>query len=252
MNSKKYPLEPTDTSLRAAAIIAGLGLLFMAILAPIVEFNVFQKLIIPGDATRTAENILVSTAAFRMGAIVFLIVAILDVVVAWALYILFKPVNQSLSLLAAWLRIIYAAILAISLNNLFNVLQLLTVSGYSALAKDQVYTQVLMFASAFRNGWNIGLVLFGLHLVILGYLAFRSGYVPKWLGLLVIVAGFGYLFDSFRILLLPDLDFTIAQFTFIGEVLLIFWLFWKGIKGFDRELDRHNRLHQRQTLIEQS
>jgi hypothetical protein len=76
----------------------------------------------------------------------------------------------------------------------------------------------------------------GLHLLLLGYLVFKSGYAPKWLGIvlgiLLAFAGLGYLADSFGTFLNPNYNISIAQFAFIGEVLLIFWLLWKGIKGF--------------------
>ncbi|MGB7876995.1 MAG: DUF4386 domain-containing protein, partial [Anaerolineales bacterium] len=68
------------------------------------------------------------------------------------------------------------------------------------------------------------------------YLVFKSGYIPKILGILVIVAGLGYLIDNIGKLLSPNYNVTIAMFTFIGEVLLIFWLLWRGIKGFDKKL----------------
>jgi len=241
MNSDKDKSRSTDVSLRTAAIVAGLGLLAMAILAGFANFSVFQNLVVPGDAKTTAENILASAGSFRMGLFFFLVVAILDVVVAWALYILLKPVNNDLSLLAAWFRIVYAAIFAIALTNLFNVLQLLTGADYLKVFEvNQLYAQVMLSLSAFRSGWDIGLVIFGLHLLVLGYLAFKSGYIPRWLGILLIVAGLGYVADSFGKFLLPNYNLTIAAFTFVGEVLLTFWLLWKGIKGFDKELEKNS------------
>jgi len=240
MNSQEDTSRSTDIPLGIAAIVAGLGLLIMALLAPIVEFGVFQNLIAPGDAKTTAQNIVASAGSFRMGIFFLLVVAFLDVVVAWALYILLKPVNKSLSLLAAWFRVVYAAIFAIALNNLFSVLQLLTGVDFLVLAANQLDAQVMLFLSAFRYGWDIGLVFFGLHLIVLGYLVFRSGYIPRWLGVLLIVAGLGYSTDSFGKFLLPNYNVTIAMFTFVGEVLLIFWLLWKGVKGFDKELEKRS------------
>ncbi len=222
----------TDISLRQAAIIAGIGLLLMAILAPFAEFFVRQSLIVPGDAATTAKNIMADEVLFRIAICIYLIVAILDVVVAWALYVFLKPVNKSLSLLTAWFRVVYAGILAIVLLNLVIALQLLSGADYlTVFETDQVYAQAMLFLDAFDYGWNIGLVIFGLHLLILGYLVFKlSGYMPKILGVLVMIAGLGYLIDSFGKLLSPNYDANIAMFTFIGEVLLIFWLFIKGAK----------------------
>jgi hypothetical protein len=222
----------TDISLRQAAIVAGVGLLIMAILAPFAEFSIRQSLIVPGDAATTAKNIMADEVLFRIAICIYLIVAILDVVVAWALYVFLKPVNKSLSLLTAWFRVVYAAILAIVLLNLVIALHLLSGADYlTVFETDQLYAQTMLFLDAFDYGWNIGLVLFGLHLLILGYLVFKwSGYIPKILGVLLIIAAFGYLTDSFGKLLSPNYDANIAMFTFIGEVLLIFWLLIKGAR----------------------
>jgi hypothetical protein len=240
MNSDVNTSSFARISLRTSAIVAGLGLLIMAILAPIASFGIFETLIVPGDATTTANNIVASAGSFRIGICFSLIVAILDIVAAWALYVLLKPVNKSLSLLAAWFRIVYAAILAFALSNLFIVLQLLNGEGYfKAFDIDQLYAQVMLFLNAFTDGWDLGLVIFGLHLLVLGYLAFKSDYNSKILGVLVIIAGLGYTIDSFGKIISPNYSVEISMYTFIGEVLLIFWLLWKGIKGFDKELDRN-------------
>ncbi len=237
MNTNKAISRSTDISLRTAAIVAGSGLLVMAILAGFANFSVFQSLVVADDAKTTAENILASAGSFRIGIFFFLVVAVLDVVVAWALYILLKPVNNNLSLLAAWFRVVYAAIFAIALTNLFTVLQLLTGTGYLKVFEvNQLYAQGMLSLNAFRSGWDIGLAIFGLHLIVVGYLAFKSAYIPKWLGVLLVIAGIGYMVDSFGKFLVPNYNLTIAAFTFVGEVLLIFWLLWKGIKGFGKEL----------------
>jgi len=221
-----------DISLRQAAIVAGVGLLLMAILAPFAEFFVRQGLIVAGDATATANNLMADEWLFRIAICIYLIVAILDVVVAWALYVFLKPANKSLSLLTAWFRVVYAAILAIILLNFIIALHLLSGADYLTLFEtDQLHAQMMLFLDAFDYGWNIGLVIFGLHLLLLGYLVFKlSGYIPKILGVLLIIAALGYLIDSFGKLLSPNYDTNIALFTFIGEVLLIFWLLIKGGK----------------------
>ena len=228
----------TDISLRQAAIVAGIGLLLMAILAPFAEFFVRQSLIVPGDAATTAKNIMADTFLFRIAICIYLIVAILDVVVAWALYVFLKPANISLSLLTAWFRVVYAGILAVVLVNFVIALQLLSGANYlSAFGTDQVYAQAMLFLDAFSDGWNIGLAIFGLHLLLLGFLVFKSNYMPKFLGVLVMIAGLGYLIDSLGKLLSPTYDANIAMFTFIGEVLLIFWLFFKGARMPDQSTE---------------
>src|SRR3954465_12280111 len=110
--------------------IAGFGLLLMAILAMFSNFSVLKGLIKSNEAATTANNIITNEILFRSGFISFVIVLILDVLVAWALYVLLKPVNKNLSMLAAWFRLIYTAIFGITLYNCLNVLQLLSGAGY--------------------------------------------------------------------------------------------------------------------------
>ena len=220
-----------DISLRKAAIVAGFGLLIMSILAAFANFYVLPSLIVPGDAATTANNIMANELLFRIGICSFTIVIVLDVVVAWALYVLLKPVNKSLSLLAAWFRLVYATIFGIALANLFSVLRLLSDADYLTVFEiDQLYAQVMLSLNAFSDGWQIGYVFFGLHLFVLGYLVFKSGYIPKILGVLLIIAGLGYLIDSYAIFLSPNYEATIGYVTFIGEVLFMLWLLFKGAK----------------------
>ena len=111
-----------DITLSKAAKVAGFGLLIMTVFAIYANFFVLESLIVPGDAAETTTNIMANELLFRMGICSLIIVIILDVVVAWALYVFLKPINKSLSLLAAWFRLVYAAIFGIALANLFGVL----------------------------------------------------------------------------------------------------------------------------------
>lgn len=226
----------TDISLRRAAIVAGVALLIMTIVAPFAEFSVRQSLIVPGDTATTAGNIMANERLFRIAICIYLIVAILDVVAAWALYLFLKPVNQSLSLLMAWFRVVYAAILAMVVLNFVIALQLLSGADYlTVFETGQLQAQMMLFLNAFGYGWDIGLVIFGLHLLLLGYLIYKSGgYIPKILGVLLVIASFGYLIDSFGKLLSPTYEVNVALFTFIGELLLIFWLLIKGVRMPDQ------------------
>ena len=169
----------TNSSLRNAAIVAGLGLLVMTIFAIFAQVFVIQGLIVPGDAAATASNILANEMLFRLGIFSFMIVIICDVLVAWGLYVLLKPVNKNLSLLTAWFRLVYAAIFAVALVNLLNALQLLSGADYlAAFEPNQLQAQVMLSLDAFHAAWTIGFLIFGLHLSLLGYLVFKSGYIP--------------------------------------------------------------------------
>jgi hypothetical protein len=227
MNTNENAPRVTHISLRTAAMVAGVGLLLMAILSPIAYLNTFQRLVKFDDAALTTQNILNSMGAFRTCILLLFTVAILDIVVAWALYLLLIPANKNLSAFAAWLRVIYAGIFIFAISKLYVALQVITADG----------TQAMSFLKAFQSIWDMALILFGFHLLVLGYLAFKSGYIPKWLGVFLVLASVGYIIDGFGKTLSPDYNLNIAQFTFVGEVLLIFWLLWRGVKGFDQALE---------------
>lgn len=212
----------TGISLRAAAVISGAGLLLMAILAPIAYLNTFQSLVRFDDAALTAQNILNSMGAFRTAVALLFVVALLDIIVAWAMYIVFLPADKKLSAWTAWLRVIYGVIFAFAISQLPIAMRVISTDG----------AQAMSHLKAFQSIWDKSLILFGFHLLLLGYLAFKSGYVPKWLAIFLLLAALGYIVDGFGKMLSPAYNLSISQFTFIGEVLLIFWLFWKGAKGF--------------------
>jgi hypothetical protein len=223
-----------DISLRHAALASGLGLLLLAILAAIINFGVLQKVIVAGDAQTTAQNIKAAQGLFRVAIGGFFAVAILDVVVAWGLYFVFQSVNRSLSLLAALFRVVYATMLAIAVNNLLSALQVVGGADFlKAFGTDQLQSQMMVLLGAFQSGWDLALIVFGLHLFVLGILVFRSGKTGlRVLGILVIAAGLGYLVDGCGKVLLPNYSLTIAMYTFIGEPLLMLWLLWKASRGF--------------------
>jgi hypothetical protein len=228
--------KPTgDISRRAVALIAGIGLLVMAVLAPLAKFGVLQNLIVPADAAATVQNITASEGLFRVAITALLIVTFLDIMVAWALYVLLRPVNAALALLVGGLRLVAPAVFAVALANLLDVAQLVGGSDGASLQPVQVQAQVMASIASFDNGWDMSLAIFGLHLLGLGYLLFRSADFPRFLGLLVVIAGCGYLADTFTRILVPDFGFTFSAFTFVGEALLIFWLFLRAIKGFPSE-----------------
>ena len=215
---------------------AGIGLLVMAVLAPLAHFGVLQDLIVTDDTASTVSNITASEGLFRLAIAALLIVAFLDILVAWALYVLLKPVHETLALLVGWLRLAAPAVFAMALANLLSVAQLVGGAVGPALPSDQLGAQVMASIASFDNGWDMSLAIFGLHLLGLGYLLFKSVDFPMFLGALVAVAGGGYLADSFTRILIPDFEFTFSLFTFVGEALLIVWLLWRAVRGFPSEL----------------
>lgn len=215
---------------------SGLFYLIIIVTGIFAEFFVRSGLIVTGDAAATANNIMASEELFRIGIGADMVMILSDVALALLFYVLLKRVNEALSLLAAFFRLAQAAVLGFNLLNLFFVLQLLSGDGYlTVFGADQLYAQVLLFLKAHSNGYSIGLVFFGVHCAILGYLIFKSGYFPKILGVLLIVASAGYLIDSFANFLLPNYEsyesiFLAVVFVpaFIAELSLCLWLLVKG------------------------
>jgi hypothetical protein len=222
-------MNPDTRSLRTASLIAGLGLALIVVLAPFGNFVAVQPLITPGDAAKTAQDILNSEALFRWGIASLVLTAVLDMIVAGALLVVFAPVSRGVSMMAALFRVAYTAVFLVGISQLVVALGLL---------RDP--PQAMRAVDAYNTIWLVGLIFFGVHLMLLGYLAYRSGYMAKIFGILLVVAGLGYLVDGFGTVLVPNYSMNIAQFTFVGEAALMFWLLIRGTrKDFsNREIDQ--------------
>lgn len=210
---QKTNASPGTGSMRRASLTAGLGLALMAVIAPLGVFGAIGSLVVPGNATTTTQNILGSEGLFRWGIAGLILIVILDIVVAAALLRLFESVNHSISIMAAWFRVGYAAVYLVA------IIQLVVALG---LLEDPA--QTLSAIEAYETIWHVGLILFGLHLLLIGYLAYRSGFMPKIFGILLVIAGLGYLVDGFVLVLVPQPAISFGVITFVGEVALIFWL----------------------------
>ncbi|MGD9379772.1 MAG: DUF4386 domain-containing protein [candidate division WOR-3 bacterium] len=228
----------SETSLRSSATIAGFGYLIIFITGIFANFFVLQSLIVPGDVSATANNIVANVLLFRFGILGFVVMVVFDVVLVWALYVLLKPVSKSISLFSAWFRLVNATIFGVALYNLFVVAQLTSGADYlNALDPGQLHARVMLSLNTFDYTWLIGLIFFGVHLLFLGYLILKSGYIPKILGILLIIAGVGYLVDSLANILLVNyenyagiLAMIVFVPAFVGELVFMLWLLIKGGK----------------------
>lgn len=225
-----------DTNQRKAAIAAGIAIVIMTIAAIVSNDLTILKLIVPGDALETWENIVTSKMLFRIGVFSWLIVLISDAFAAWGLYIFFKPVNKNIALLMAWLRLVYVAVLAASIMNLVHVLLLINGAEYlSGIGTTQLQTQVLFYINAFYDFWECGLIIFGLHILFLGWLVFKSGFRLKVISILLFLAFFGYTIINVSNLLFPQYEnimYYLGMIFFIpmiSEVALGIWLLFVGI-----------------------
>lgn len=234
----------TDLSVGTAGLTAGVGLLLMVIVS-LLSIPLLEGFVVAGDAAATAASIAESELLFRLAVIGVLLVVVLDVVVAWALYVFLRPVHRSLSMLAMTLRLVYAAVFGVALSNLLAIPGLLAGGTTGAFDAAQVDAMVLLEYHAFEAGWDLGLAIFGLHLLVLGFLAVRSTYVPTVVGALLAIAGLGYAIDTVGAIALESYALEIALFTFVGEVVFLVWLLYRGrgvelpdVATADRERDQ--------------
>ncbi|MCL1693985.1 MAG: DUF4386 domain-containing protein, partial [Actinomycetia bacterium] len=226
----------TETSPRTAARIAGIGYLIIFVLAIFANFVVREGLVDPDNAAATFANIADSEFLFRAGIVSFLGVFIVDVVIAWALYVLFKNVSKELSLLTAWFRLVYTVFLGVALIFFFVVLDLVSGAGYlTAFEQGQLDAQVMLLLNAFNYAWLIGLAGFGVHLMLLGYMMLASGTAPKVLGILLAIAGAAYVFDTVANALLSSYAeyetlflLIVAVPSVVGEMAFAVWLLRRG------------------------
>jgi len=224
------------------ARIAGVLYLVIIVCAGFSEGVVRSSLIVPGDATATVSNISASEGLFRLGFVSDLIAFLSDLVVSILFYILLKPVSKTLALIAASFRLLaHPAIASINLLNLYIALLLVSGDGYlTALDTSQSHALVLLFLNAHTYGYLIAGAFFGLHLLFLGYLLYKSDLFPGILGVLIVIASFGYLIESFGSFFFPTYEslFTwiVAVTAVIGEVSLAFWLLIKGVRNQSHEV----------------
>lgn len=215
--------------MRQAALIAG----FAYLLGPVTyaEFSIYPKLVIPGNIEQTVQNIATHQGLFGVAIFCYLVEFIEDIVIAWALYFLLAPVNRAVSLLTAWFRLMYTAIAFFGMLKLVTVFQLVNAPDYlAAFGAGPLHAEVQLLLGTFRDDWSIGLVLFGIHLVLLGYLICRSGYIPRLLGIVLVIDGLGWVIDSLHPYLYPNANLRFLFVTFFGEIFLMLWLLIMGWK----------------------
>jgi hypothetical protein len=229
MNSTTSPAIWQGPSLRQAALVAGFGYLLTP--TPFAEFYVYPHLVIPGNMQLTVQNILAHHGLFAAGFLAYLLSFLMDIVIAWGLYHLLKPVSASLSLLAAWFQLVYTAVGLTASLNLVTALRLISGSDGTALFEPgPMQAQVYVLLMSFRTTWGLSLIFFGAHLMLVGYLIFRSSYIPKPVGILLAVSGVGYVVLNLNINLFPEYDLGYVGIALLGELVFVFWLLIRGWK----------------------
>lgn len=221
-------------TLRQAALTAG----FAYLLNPVgyAEFTLYPKLVIAGDIEQTVRNIDTRGGLFVAIILCYLVNFIGDIVIAWALYVLLAPVNRALSLLTAWFRLLYTAIALVGVAQLATAYRLVHNPTYvSAFGIGRLRADVALLLDSFRYGWSFSLIVFGIHLALLGYLIYRSGYIPKLIGILLVIDGLGWMINDLGPYLYPSANLDFLFITFFGELIFMLWLLIMGwrIKASD-------------------
>jgi uncharacterized protein DUF4386 len=219
---------------RLRARIAGALWLIIIVAASFAELFVRGRMVVNGDAAATATNILAHEPLYRLGAAAVLIYLLCDTAVALILYELLKPVSRSLSLLASFFRLAMVAILGANLLNLFAPLVLLKGAPLlTAFKADQLQALALVSLKLYTELFLIALLFFGFHCLLIGYLIYRSTFLPRIVGALMAIAGLCYLTHSFANVLSPAL--AARLFTYLmplglpGELSLTLWLLAIGV-----------------------
>jgi hypothetical protein len=217
-----------DTNKRTARV-AGLLYLIVAITGFFSPY-VRGRIIVNGDAAATANNIMNSEWLFRIGFVSDLIMVTSWILLVFALYKLFESVNKNYGLLMIAFVLVGSTITCINALNKFAALLALNGADYfTTFGTGQLQGLAMLFLDLCKSGNFIAHIFFGLWLFPLSYLVIKSGFIPRILGALLAVAGFGYLIDFFTFFLSPNFGVTVTPFTFWGELLLLLWLLIKGV-----------------------
>jgi hypothetical protein len=223
----------TETSPQVYARIGGVLYLIIIIIGFCSEFFVRDKLVVSGDVTATAKNIMVSESLWRISIAGDLILLVSAVALTLILYVLLRPVNKNLALLAVFFNIVEFPIEAVSKLCLFAALFLSGKADYlKAFEPHQLQALAKISLQLHDYGFGIDLVFFGFACLVYGYLLFSSGYFPKTLGVLMAIAGLSYLTNSFTLILAPAYAgtiFFILVLALIGELSFCLWLMVRGV-----------------------
>jgi hypothetical protein len=223
---------------RKYGMISGISLLIMAIAAGFSYGFVYSSLVVPGDANSTFNNILSGNVLFKASIFGWLIIVVCDLVVAWGLYVYLEPLHKKLALLSACLRLIYTSLLGIAIINLIFVFILTNESNVLAtFNQEQLQTFVMILLKAFDSIWAFGLIIFGGHLLVIGYLSFKANTIPKVISILLVIASIGYMLIHFCKVFLPQFEAVTTYLEIIlsvpmalGELGLGIWLIYMGLK----------------------
>ncbi|APV49428.1 hypothetical protein BWI17_06875 [Betaproteobacteria bacterium GR16-43] len=225
---------PDIKSPRTLARIGGALYLAIILLGIFCEMYVRGSIVVAGDAAATAANLRSMETLWRAGIAAELVLLVCAIPLTWILFLLLRPVQRDLALLALLFSVVTLSVEATTALDLLAALSPLGKAAYlGAFEPAQLHALAGLALKAHSHSFGVTLVFFGVECVIVGHLIFRSGFLPRTIGVLMQVAGASYLVNSFAIVLAPTLaDVTFAAMVvpvLAGEGSLCLWLLLKGV-----------------------
>ena len=225
-----YGKKQRTESVQTYARIAGVMFFIALVAGGFGEAYAPSQLIVPGNATATAHHIIGSDLVFRLGFVGYLGEAITDVALTFLLYVLLRPVHANLALLAVFFRIMATATFAFAELFYFAPSLILAGDGYlKTFSPDQLHTLALLSLNIYSAGGNLFNVNYGIASMILGYLMFRSGYLPRVVGALLVLGGLGFVIDSVVWIFAPADASLLVLPQIVAMVSLGVWLLFRGV-----------------------
>lgn len=225
-------IETAGIQPKKYARIAGILYLFLFFAGPFSFFYVPSVLLVPGDSAATFARLVESESVLRWGMAAESLIFLTEIALSVLLYVLLRPVNATIALMAMVARLVQSTIQG---ANLFtSSVALLLAKGSPGVPLEQAQSLATLALDTHASGVLITQFFFGFHCLLLGYLLCRAGYFPRILGILMAVAAVGYLVDSYGNLLQPQFSdvytMIVAIPAVLAELSLTFWLLIKGVK----------------------
>jgi hypothetical protein len=221
-----------DMNVQRYARIAGVLFLISLVAGGLGEAYIPSKIIVSGDAAATVANIRNFGMLYRLGFATFLVESLCDITIVLLMYALLKPVNKEVSLLAGFIGLIGTAVFAVA--ELFYIAPVLILGGsttyLNTFSTEQLNSLVLLSLKFYSYGGMITTAYYGMGWLLRAWLIFRSGYLPKFVGVLMAIGGLGFVVRNFLLILAPAYaSDVLLMLMFPGGLILAIWLLVKGV-----------------------
>ena len=229
-----------ESSQRTAAKVAGVSLLFSMVIVVFANYVLLNPLIVRGNAAETARNIMAHETQFRVALTCFLTYSVSVIVLLAALYVILKPVDQGLALVGALFRLVFAIMWLLSTLNMLGALRLLSGASYLQIFEaDRLQALARVSVAGTFDDYYIGLPFFGLAATVCAWLWLKSNYIPKGLAVFGVISSAWCVICAFVFLIFPGFAKPVDPYWFdlpmtIFELVLSFWLLFKGLRTPDR------------------